>query len=562
MIINKKKIITIFSFAIIAIICLGSSGYDFQYFFAEMIYGGKNSIESNIIFSKESGFYGDDFYLNIYAPSDKIYYTLDGSEPTKESQRYNSKILIEDASKNENIYSSREDVCGSFQTENPLHKVPDYLVDKCTIIRVVYYDKDGNRSDIETRSYFVGFEEKSGYEDVNIVAVTTDPENLFSDERGIYVLGDTFAEYKKENDLSKRNYYRWGANYLNRGKEWEREADIQIFDESKDLVLSQTVGIRIQGGVSRGLLPKSLNFYARSEYGDNRMRYDFFDTGYYPQRVTLSSGGNDYYGKMLDRLGAELTKECEFCTMNYEPYVLFLNGEYWGYYHLTEKYDEHYIEHYYDISHENVVIVKGNKLEVGTEEDYASYEDMKYFIEHADMTLEQNYQVACELLDMESFIDYFAAEIYMARQVDWPSSNFALWRSRTVSDKPYEDGKWRWMLFDVNTSAFYSGNEDHDTLAFVLEESVMFENLSQNDVFKDAFSKRILEMADTIFEPELVEYTVNEYVTLMEEPMEKNHQRFFGTNNEMFYERADRMKEFAILRKPYVERMLETNLFR
>jgi len=561
MMINRKKIIAFFSFAIIAVICLVSSGYDFQYFFAEMFYGGENSIESSIIFSKKSGFYEEAFYLKIYAPSDEVYYTLDGSEPTKESEKYKSKILIEDATKNENIYSSREDVCGSFQTEEPLHKVPNYLVDKCTIIRVAYYDRDGNRSDVETRSYFVDFEEKSGYEDVNVVAVTTDPENLFSDEKGIYVLGDTFTEYKKENDPSNHNYYRWGANYLNRGKEWEREADIQIFDERKELVLSQIVGIRIQGGVSRGLLPKSLNFYARNEYGDNRMRYDFFDTGYYPQRVTLSGGGNDYYGKMLDRLGADLTKECEFCTMNYEPYILFLNGEYWGYYHLTEKYDEHYIEYYYDINQENVVIVKGNKIEVGTEDDYTLYEDMKNFVEHADMTVEQNYQIACELLDMESFIDYFAAEIYMARQVDWPSANFALWRSKSVSDKPYEDGKWRWMLFDVNTSAFYSGNEDHDTLAYVLEESAMFANLSKNDVFKAAFSKRILEMADTIFAPELVNDKINEYETLMAEPMEKNHQRFFGMNNEMFYERADRMKRFAILRKPYVENMLEANLF-
>lgn len=557
---NSKKIIAIFSFVIIVLICLVSSGYDFQYFFAEMIYGGENPINSDIIFSKESGFYEDDFYLKIYAPSEEVYYTLDGSEPTKDSFRYKSKILIEDASKNENVYSAREDVCGSFISAEPLHKVPDYPVDKCTIIRVAYYDAEGNRSSTETRTYFVDFEEKTGYDSVNVIAVTTDPANLFSSEKGIYVLGDTFEQYKKENDLSSRNYYRWGANFLNRGKEWEREADIEIFDENKGLQLSQTVGIRIQGGVSRGLLPKSLNFYARDEYGDNRMRYDFFDTGYYPKRVTLSGGGNDYYGKMLDRLGAELTENCEFCTMNYEPYVLFLNGEYWGYYHLTEKYDEHYIEQYYGVNSDNVVIVKGNKLEVGIEGDLIQYEDMKNFIEQADMTVDENYQLACSLLDIESFIDYFAAEIYMARQVDWPSANFALWRSRNVSEKPYEDGKWRWMLFDVNTAAFLESFKDHDTLAYVLEESAMFASMYRNREFRKAFSQRIQEMADTIFEPSLVEQKISLYEELMAEPMEKNHQRFFGIDNEMFFERAGRMKEFAVTRKPYVEMMLETNL--
>ena len=260
-----------------------------------MVYGGENGIESNIIFSKQSGFYEEEFQLKIYAPSDEIYYTLDGSEPNRESLRYDAPILIDDATKNENVYSLRTDVCGSFIAGDTLYTIPDYLVDKCTVIKVAYYDETGNLSAAETRNYFVNYDEKAGYENISIISVTTDSENLFSDDKGIYVLGDSFKEYCEENDLSTKSYYRWGANFLNRGREWERNVNIQVFDENKELVLSQNVGMRIQGGVSRGLLPKSLNFYARDEYGDNRMKYDFFDTGYYPQRVTLSGGGNDYY---------------------------------------------------------------------------------------------------------------------------------------------------------------------------------------------------------------------------------------------------------------------------
>ena len=434
---TKKLIIVITTIAVVAAICVVSSNYNFSYFFAEMVYGGENGIESNIIFSKQSGFYEEEFQLKIYAPSDEIYYTLDGSEPNRESLRYDAPILIDDATKNENVYSLRTDVCGSFIAGDTLYTIPDYLVDKCTVIKVAYYDETGNLSAAETRNYFVNYDEKAGYENISIISVTTDSENLFSDDKGIYVLGDSFKEYCEENDLSTKSYYRWGANFLNRGREWERNVNIQVFDENKELVLSQNVGMRIQGGVSRGLLPKSLNFYARDEYGDNRMKYDFFDTGYYPQRVTLSGGGNDYYSKMLDKLGAELTEDLEFCKMTFKPYALFLNGEYWGFYHLTEKYDEHYIEHYYDVESDHVIIIKNGNLEVGTEEDYIAYIQMREFVENADMSLEENYQKACELLDINSFIDYFAAEIYMARQVDWPSSNYALWRSRECSNKKY-----------------------------------------------------------------------------------------------------------------------------
>ena len=49
---NKKKVIAVITTAIILTICMISSGYNLRYFFAQMFYGGVNSIESNIIFSK------------------------------------------------------------------------------------------------------------------------------------------------------------------------------------------------------------------------------------------------------------------------------------------------------------------------------------------------------------------------------------------------------------------------------------------------------------------------------------------------------------------------------
>lgn len=558
---TKKQVIAILTLITICLICLVTSGFDLKYIIAEVIFSSENTVDSEIIFSKKAGFYDDDFYLRIFAPASEIYYTLDGTEPTRESYKYEGPLLIYDATQNENTYSMQTNVSGNFLEVDTRYKAPNYLIDKCTVIKVAYYDAEGKRSETEERAYFVNFEEKLGYRDINIISITVEPEELFGEERGIYVLGDTFENYAAEVDISEHHDYVWEANYKNSGKEWEREAYIQVFDTEKELVLSQSVGMRIQGGVSRSFYPKSLNIYARDDYGNNQMTYDFFGTEYYPQRVTLSTGGNDYYGKMKDRLGAELSENLNFCTMHYEPYVLFLNGEYWGFYYLTEKYDENYIEHYYDVDKENVIMFKQGGLEAGTEEDYATYEEMKYFIELADMTIDENYQKACMIIDMVSFIDYYAAETYMARNGDWPSANYALWRSRKVTGKTYEDGKWRWMLFDVNTSSIKEELAEHDTIAYVIQECRMFANLSKNENFRKEFADKLIEMRDIVFEESLVNEKLDEYKALMSEPMEKHFQRFHGCSNDEFHNRRRTMREFAALRQDYIEVMLQNNGF-
>lgn len=535
---------------------------DWQYFIAGIVYGGKSTINSEILFSRTSGFYEDEFYLSIYAPSDEIYYTLDGSEPTKDSLKYTAPILIGDASKNKNTYSMREDFSTGFLLDEPKYEVPDYLIDKCTVVKVAYFDENDIRSDVDEQVYFVDFEEKTGYENINIISITSDPKNLFSDEEGIYVLGDTYKKFLKDGSEEEkaRDWCFWAANYRNHGRYWEREANITVFNTSRENVLTQKVGIRTQGGASRGYYPKSLNIYARDEYGDNRLRYDFWETGYYPKRMTLSSGGNDNRGKMLDPLISGLTKGNDFATMNYEPYILFLNGEYWGFYYLTEKYDEQYLEHYYDVERDNVIIVKNGDIEVGTNEDAVLYAEMSAFVENADMTVEENYQYACELLDMQSLIEYFAAEIYIARERDWPSSNYALWRVRETGKNEYEDGKWRWLLFDVNTSAFNGNLIEHDTIAYARERNDMFGNLWNNEKFREEFKKTILNMSETIFEEELVLGKVAEYEAFMFEPVQKHHQRFFGDTFEGKYPTASGIRKFASQRSYYIPIMLENNM--
>lgn len=555
--------------------CILSSEANPRYILASIM-SGSQGYQGNMIFSKDSGFYDKEFELKIYAPTDEIYYTLDGSDPDRNSIKYEGSILIYDATENPNVYSSRTDVTAAFLEEEiekygagkGEYQIPEDPVDKCVVLKAVYYDKSGNCSDIEERIYFVGFDEKEGYEGMHIVSIVSDPENLFGYEKGIYVLGETSDTFLKDGiaeDYWARQYWAfWDANYRNKGIEWERESHIQIFDEDHQLVASQNIGIRIQGGGSRGFYPKSLNLYARDEYGSNKIYYDFWGTGYYPKRMTLTMGGDDQYSKAEDRLVSELVKECNIVTMNYVPCVLFLNGEYWGVYHMTEKYDEHYIEHYYGVDKgeliDDIIMIKNGSVETGVEADYyVSYSEMMEFVTTADMEVEENYQKACELLDIESFIDYFAVEGYIARCGDWPSSNFALWRSRNVSEKPYEDGKWRWILFDVNSSSMEEAMLPMDAIESMRSNSKMFDNLCNNESFRQSFAARLLELSDTVFDTERVTEKIEALTEELAGPMEKNFQRFFGTSNERFYERMSELQTFFENRRPYILDSIEKN---
>lgn len=523
-----------------------------------------------VFFSVEPGFYEESFKLEMSTKSGTIYYTLDGTVPDKNSIKYENPILITDATENDNVYSMRTDVSTGFDKEEiekissnaPGYQVPDYKIDKATIVRAVACDEMGNYSDVKTASYFVGFSDKNGYEGMKILSLVTDPANLFDYETGIYVTGKAYNEYVNKYRGSGEYYWReefwgfWYANYRNRGIKWERKAESQFFDEFGQLDLSQECGIRIHGGISRGYNPKSLNIYARKEYDGNKtLQADLFGTGYYPSAVTLFQGGNDVRTKAKDYAVCRVIKDLNIATMNYEPYVLFLNGEYWGIYWLNEKYNADFFTYYYGVEKDNVIMIKSGELEEGEEEDLKYYSKMYEFCSQTDVTELENYEKVCEMIDIESYIDYYAVMLYIGRTGDWPWLNYGLWRVDKTDNSLYGDGKWRWIIFDLNSPGF---STDLDSIAYAMDNDIMFKNLMTNDAFRSRLIDRMEELADTVFNNGAMEDILCEYETFIAEPMRENDKRFFGDDSlSAFYGEMDGLKSFFSQRKDYLIPVLE-----
>ena len=525
---------------------------------------------NRVTFSKESGFYDEEFMLELSALEGEIYYTLDGSIPDRTSKRYEEPILIYDATENENVHSMRTDVSTGFEVEEiervgsetpPGYQVPNYKVDKATIIRAVAYDKLGEKSEVASASYFVGFSEKEVYDGMNVLSIVTEPDNLFDYENGIYVTGKAYDEYKEKYRYTEQWYFTeeyhlsWGANYQNRGMKWERDASCLFFDEQGRLKLEQECGIRIHGGDSRGLTPKSLNIYARKEYDGNKMlQADLFETGYYPAAVTLFQGGNEYRTRAKDFLIASEIKDMNIGSMNFEPYVLFLNGEYWGVYWLNEKYDKNYLEYYYDVKPDNVIIIKSGGLEEGEEEDFKYYQEMLDYCSKSDLTQNAEFEKVCEMIDINSYVDYYAVMLFSARCVDWPEYNFILWRTKKTEGGIYGDGKWRWMVFDMNSEGF---DADFDSVEHVMKNDAMFNNMMSNKMFRKMLFERIEEVME-IYDYEKMKLRVEEYRNFILEKVRQHDKRFFGDDSaDIFNAEMDAIDEFFKNRGAYMQFILE-----
>lgn len=528
-------------------------------------------------FSVNSGFYETPFLLHINVPDNtKVYYTLDCSDPGVESIVYEEPIYLDDATNHENNFCMNKDVSTGFyvdlikQIEGPekfdgksKYNTPDYNIEKCNVVRAVAVDAEGNYSKTVTKVFFVGIP-SSYYDDCNIVSIVTDPINLFDENSGIYVTGKTFSEYLESGELQreKQKWYTWNANYRQRGREWERGSQITLLDKSGEIKVEKDIGIRIQGGVSRGFLPKSLNIYSRKKY-DNKefFEYEFFSDGFLPASINLASGGNQVITQFNDYMMSNRVNKLHIATMKFEPCVLFLDGEYWGFYWMNNRYDSAHISHYYQVNSNDILMIKNGTINIGDERFFKLYKSMYSTITESDMTDADNYEKACEIIDIDSFIDYYATQIYIARSVDWPSSNYALWRTVTpIDNSSYADGKWRWMLFDSNSDSMSADCLYDNSLEYVIEQDKLFSSMWKNEEFKQAFQNRILEIADTCFNSlEMAEF-IDNYSKKMYPIMEKSWMRFYGSQNDkgtVYKNQMESYKAFFRGRKKVVESWFE-----
>lgn len=525
-------------------------------------------------FRQASGFYKDGFALEIVCTDADavVYYTTDGSEPDESYIRYEAPIKLKDRSEEPNVLSAKKGICASGDF------IPSGKIDKANVIRAVAYYPDGKRSGIITGTYFVGMERQIKYGDVPILSLFTDPDNLFDYETGIYVLGKTYKDWLAEDrEHAQLPVWEHVGNYSGRGREWERPVTVEFFAADGESAFVQDMGIRIMGAASRDSVQKSFRLLAREDYGKKSVKYELIPGNLRAdgsgavkkyKSFVLRNGGNDRdSAKIRDPFIQQLVFDRRFETEQYVPCVVYLDGEYWGLYTLNEDYSDHYIENNYGIDNNNVIVLKRGEIEKGEEKDIRFYEEMYDFITENDMSDHDNYKKAEEMLDMGSFADFCALQLYVFNEDSiFENNNWQMWRVRNADRRSaYSDGKWRMMVYDMDyTCGVYSGggnymeNNISDVLAGKRKPSVsgdeserpavdLFLALYKNDDFKKELVLALCDMRNINFETntvrEQLEEVSEDYAKLAPDSFRRFGPVWVVNNPESYY--AAKLDEIA-----------------
>ncbi|MCB2219473.1 MAG: CotH kinase family protein [Bacteroidetes bacterium] len=516
-------------------------------------YSNANNIRLNrVSFSHDAGFYETNIMLAL-EPSDttgQIFYTINGNEPLPGSSYtffYNGPISISEIQQKQCKYAfipTTPDSNYYYFTWTP----PASPVEKYAVIRTRIFAVDQPLCNIQANTYFVGDDMHNRFT-MPVLSIITDSISLFDWDTGIYIPG----KYHIPGILKSGNYWK-------RGDAWERSATIEYFKQDGELQFEKKLGIRIYGNITRTAPNKSLQLIAREEYdGEDEMNFPFFEAyslADYHKVILRSSFAGHRQTIVRDEIMQEIALNLDVYHQEWQPVIVYLNGEYWGVQFLREKQDDNYLEQHFDIDHDSVDIVSAYGIvENG---DLAEHENLIDFVENHDLSLDVNYQIIQEMIDIPAYIDYYITEIFVANR-DWPGNNYTKWREKG------EGNKWRWFLYDLDNGGvlLYLNNMGRAT-GEVLDEinpewsTKMFKKITENETFKQQFLTRFEELLNTEFCPSKTKAIVNKWEEIIKYEAENTILRWNLLDSfDEWQERMEELRFFFDARPGIVKAHLE-----
>ncbi|MGK0190631.1 MAG: hypothetical protein ACI9R3_006461 [Verrucomicrobiales bacterium] len=449
-------------------------------------------------FSVDRGFFNEPLSLELTSETEgaQIRFTTDGSEPTAENGLlYESALTVAATT----VLRARAFKDG-FEPTNVDTQTYLYLDDVLrqqqnpdgypTTWGGVRADYEMDSEVVDDPAYKDQFRE--AFTKIPTLSLVTEIDNLFDRSTGIY------------------------QRPTSEGSRWERPVSAEFFvGDDSEPGFHANCGIRIQGGSSRLTdIPKhSFSLRFREDYGVDSIRYPMFKDAPFgdsaveefdvlQMRATFNHSWfhRHYYQNRVAQYNRDQWANDLFLEMG-NPGVrgrwvhVYINGIYWGIYHIHERPDARYMASYFGGSRDDFDVINSN---VAVDGNSTAWRDVNSIATSSRISSPEGYAEIREVLDVDNLIDYMLLNFYFGNW-DWDGHN---WRS---ARKRADGEKWIFFPWDsefaiapngtgaVNSPREIDGalNIDRTSISGANRPSGLHSRLTRNEEYRLIFADRI-----------------------------------------------------------------------
>ena len=324
----------------------------------------------------------------------------------------------------------------------------------------------------------------------------------------------------------------------------ERPGHVEVYTTDGAQMLAENCGLKLHGADSRKLEQKNFKVIARGQYGANRFNARLFserDYEEYQSFILRCSSEDGPMSRMRDSILTSLAEGTGVFYQKTELCVVYINGQYWGQYNMRERVCAASICQFegWEGQEDEIDLVKGNTTVMRGSDD--SYQAMLAYVKEHGIPDDETLARVAEVIDIENYIAYHALQIFVGNA---DTLNVKRYRN------PNADGKWRWVIYDLDWGFYVDTNSIRRWLdpagmgAGKRTDNSLFIALMNNATFRDQFLHFMGDQLATQWTSGRIVEMIRERYELLLPEMPRQCERW-GTSLNTFESEVARLANYA-----------------